>query len=56
MVTLEGSFKRQTGRKWHIMPIVDIADSEIELRRWVEIWLDVLAMEYRRFEGWVFQR
>ena len=38
------------------MPLVDITKSEIEVRRWVGIWIYVFVEEDRLLECWVFQR
>ena len=35
MVTLKGRFKGETGEKWHMLPLVDITESGIEVRKWV---------------------
>ena len=41
MVTFKGSFKVETGNKWHMLPLVYITDSGIEVRRWVGRWIGV---------------
>ena len=45
MKTLKGRFKGEIWEKWHILPLVDITDLGIEVRRWVVRWLEVLAEE-----------
>ena len=45
MVNLKGRFKEETGEKWHMMPLVYITDSGIEVRRWVRIWIEFLVEE-----------
>ena len=55
MVTLKGRFKGKTGETWHILPLVDIKESVIEVRKWVVRWLEVLMEQYGRLEGWVFR-
>ena len=35
MVTLKGWFKGETGDKWHMLLLVDIMYSVIEVRRWL---------------------
>ena len=35
MVSLKGRFKGETGDKWHMLLIVDIKYSGIEVRRWL---------------------
>ena len=39
-----------------MLPLVDITDSGIEVRRWVGRLLEVLVDENSILEGWVFQR
>ena len=55
MVTLNRWFKGDTREKWHMLPLVDITESGIEVRKWVGRWLEVLVEQHGRFEGWVFQ-
>ena len=55
MVTLKGWFKGKTGEKWHMLPLLDITESGIEVRKRVGIWLEVLVEEDGKLEGWVFQ-
>ena len=43
MVTLKGRLKGKTGEKWHMLPLVDITESGIEVRKWVGRWLEVLV-------------
>ena len=43
MVTLKGRFKVVTGKKWHMMPLVDVTDSGIETRKWVEICMEIMV-------------
>ena len=35
MVTFKGRFKGETGDKWHMLLLVDIMYSVIEVRRWL---------------------
>ena len=35
MVNLKGQFKGETGDKWHMLLLVDIMYSVIEVRRWL---------------------
>ena len=39
-----------------MLPLVDITESVIEVRKWVGGWLEMLLEEDVRLEGWVFQR
>ena len=55
MVTLKGIFKGETGEKWHMMPLVDVAVSGTDIRKWVGRWLGILVDEEGRTECWVFQ-
>ena len=55
MVTLKGRFKGETGYKWHMLPLVDIMDSVIEVRKWVVRWIELLVYEDSLLEVWVFQ-
>ena len=56
MVTLKGKLKGETGEKWHMLPLVDTMESEIEVEKWVGKLLEVLVDEDGRLEGWVFHR
>ena len=33
VVTLKGRFKGETGEKWHMLPLVDIMESGIEVMK-----------------------
>ena len=48
MATLKGKFKGEIGEKWHMLPLVDIAESGIEVSKWVGRWLEVLVEKNRR--------
>ena len=39
MVTLKGRFKGETGGGLHMLPLVDVTCSGIEIRKWVGTWL-----------------
>ena len=54
MVKLKGRIKGETGEKWHMLPLVEIMESGIEVRKWARIWLEVLVKEDGQLEGWVF--
>ena len=43
MVTLKGRFEGETGVKWHMIPLVDVKCSGIEIRKWVGRWLVVMV-------------
>ena len=43
IVTLKRRFKGETGEKWHMLPLVDIIESGIEVRKCVGIWLEILV-------------
>ena len=51
MVTLKGRFKGDTREKCHMLPLVDITESIIEVRKWVGKWLEVLVKKDGRLEG-----
>ena len=55
MVSLKGIFKVETGRKWHMLSLVDVTDSGIKIRVWVVRWLYILVEYDVISEGWVFQ-
>ena len=55
-MTLKLRFKGETGDNWHMLPLVDIKELGIEVRRWVGIWIEVSMEGYRLLEGWLFQR
>ena len=42
MVTLRGRFKGETSEKGHVLPLVDVTISGIEIRKWVGRWLEIL--------------
>ena len=56
IMTLKLRFKGETGDNWHMLPLVDIKELGIEVRRWVGIWIEVSMEGYRLLEGWLFQR
>ena len=45
MVTLQGTFKGETGYKWHMMTLVENNLSGLEVSNWVSRWLNLLAKE-----------
>ena len=45
MVTLQGTFKGETGYKWHMMTLVENNWSGLEVIKWVGIWLNLLVEE-----------
>ena len=56
MVTLKGQLKGDTGEKWHVLPLVEIPESIIEVRKCVGRWLEVLVEQDGRLGVWVFHR
>ena len=56
MVTLKGQFKGENGKKWHMLPLVHINESGIEVSILVGRWIEVLVGEEIQSEGWVFHR
>ena len=55
MVTLKGRFTGDTGRTWHMLPLVDVTGSGMKIRKWVGRWLEIMVEEEGITEGWVFQ-
>ena len=55
METLKGRFKGETGINWHMLPLVDVTESGIKIRRWVGRWWEILVEEDGRSEGLVLQ-
>ena len=45
LVTLKEHFKGETGENWHMLSLLDIMESGIEVRKWVGRLLDVLVEE-----------
>ena len=54
MITLKGSFKGETGGRCHMLPLVDVTDSGIEIIKWVGRWLDIMVEDGGITERWVF--
>ena len=52
-VLYNGDFegKGEKVENWHILPVVDITDSGIEVIRWLVIWIEVLVEKDIRLEG-----
>ena len=51
----KGRFNGYTGKKWHMLPLVDTTYLVIEIRKWVGRWLEILVEGDTRMEGWIFQ-
>ena len=45
IVTFTGMFNVETDQKWHIMPLMEINNSGLEIRKWVGRCLEVLLEE-----------
>ena len=55
MVTLKGRSRGEMGGNWHILPLVDVIGSRIEIRKWLGRYTEILVEEGGRTEGRVFQ-
>ena len=55
MVPFKWRFKGETSEKWHMLPLVDVTDSGIEISKWVGRCLEILVECDEITEGWVFQ-
>ena len=55
MVTLKGRFKGDTGEKLHMLPLVQITESVIEVRKCVGRRLEMLVEQDELLKGCVFQ-
>ena len=55
LVTCDGNLKKKIqGRdwgKWHMLPLVDVTYSVIEIRIWVGRWLEIMVEDDRITEG-----
>ena len=54
MVTLKGIFKGEKGGRCHMMPLVDVTDSGIEIIKWVGRWFEIMVEDGGITETWVF--
>lgn len=54
MVALRGKFKTEDNERWHMVPIVDVTKSGIEVRKWITRLMIVRVREERDEEGPLF--
>ena len=55
IITLKGRFRGDIGEKCHMLPLVDMTDSGIEIRRWVGRCLEIMVEDDGISEGLVLQ-
>jgi hypothetical protein len=57
MLTLQGRFKGETNERWHCVPIVDVTNSGIQIRKWLHrLVIDRRVNKQHQRQGWMFRR
>ena len=55
MLTLKGRFKGETNKRWHCVPIVDVTESGIPMRKWLQcLVIDRQVSKQHQCTGWLF--
>ncbi len=55
MLTLQGQFKGEVDKRWHLVPISDATRSGLPFRKWMERVLHPRVNLQGRETGWLFQ-